>query len=134
MKKSFDTSSVHQSISEAEAYWSAFELFSKSTPPGPEKDEPLKDAPIKDSHRAPPKEYKEGGADEKTDYADKENYKYPIDNAKHVRAAISYFAKPKNHGIYSSSERKAVASRIASAAKREGVDVSDEWKKKFNLK
>ncbi len=78
------------------------------------------------AHEAPPKEHREGGATEKKHYADPEAYKYPIDDEKHVRAAISYFSKPKNANMYPPEKRRSIWSRIRSAAKRFGIAVGEE--------
>ena len=104
----------------------------KALPPGPG-DEPLDDHDISGAKKTPPKEYREEGGTSKSDYADPNNWKYPVFNKEKTRAAISYFAKPKNYGTYSTSERKAVARRILSAAKKYDIDVSDEWRDKFGL-
>ena len=74
-------------------------------------------------HLTAPKEYRAGGATSRKQYADPKRFKYPIDTAKHVRAALGYFAKGKNSGIYSPAERKAIAGRIRAAAKRMGISV-----------
>jgi hypothetical protein len=65
-------------------------------------------------------------------FADEENKKYPIDKS-HIHAAISYFGMPKNYEKYSDSDRKTIASRIAAAAKKFGIDLSDDWKKKHRI-
>lgn len=77
-------------------------------------------------HKTPPKEYREGGAIEHGDYADSENYKYPIDTETHVRAAISYFSKPKNANMYPPEKRKKIWGRIRSAAKKYGIEISEQ--------
>ncbi len=66
------------------------------------------------------------------EYADEKNKKYPLDK-EHIHSAISYFAKPKNSGEYDEKDRKAMARKILAAANKHGVEVSDEWKKKFGL-
>jgi len=104
----------------------------KALPPGPG-DEPLDDHDISGAKKTPPKEYREEGGTSKEDYADPNNWKYPTFDEEKTRAAISYFAKPKNYGTYDESERKAVARRILSAAKKYKIDVSDEWREKFGL-
>lgn len=103
-------------------------LIEKSIPSGSPMGKPLSEHRIKNLKRTPPKEYAEGGATEGKDYADRKNYKYPIDNEKHVRAAISYFNKPKNYRMYSPSERASMMSRIRRAAKRFGISMSPEGK------
>jgi hypothetical protein len=65
-------------------------------------------------------------------FADEENKKYPIDK-EHIHAAISYFGMPKNYDKYSVDDRKKIASRIAAAAKKFGVDLSDDWKSKHGI-
>lgn len=62
-------------------------------------------------------------------YADEKNKKYPIDTEEHARAALSYFSMPKNSGKYSPEERKAIMSKIRRAAKKFGVEVSDDENK-----
>ena len=51
--------------------------------------------------------------------------RYPIDTEKHVRAALSYFSKPKNQSYYSPSQVKSIMGRIRSAAKKFGIQLSD---------
>lgn len=86
--------------------------------PRPKKVEKAKESP------RPPKEYREGGATRREDYADPQNYKYPIDTEQHVRAAVSYFSKPKNANVYSSSEQRSIWRRIVQAAKRYDIQLS----------
>lgn len=64
------------------------------------------------------------------EYADPYNHKYPIDTEKHIRAALSYFAMPRNHNKYSPGEQARIHGRIAAAAHRHGITLSaDETKK-----
>lgn len=77
-------------------------------------------------HKTPPKEYRESGATEERHYADPANYKYPIDTEDHVRAAISYFSKPKNAGVYSPAEQKAIWGRIRRAAKKFEIEIGEQ--------
>lgn len=72
--------------------------------------------------KTPPKGYPES----KKQYADPANFKYPLDTEKHVRAAISYFSKPKNAGVYSGEQQRAIWGRIKSAAKKRGIELSEE--------
>jgi hypothetical protein len=51
--------------------------------------------------------------------------RYPIDK-EHIRAAISYFSKPKNHEPYSSSQIKSIWGRIKAAASKFGIDLSPD--------
>jgi HK97 family phage major capsid protein/HK97 family phage prohead protease len=60
------------------------------------------------------------------EYADKKNHKYPIDTKKHAQAAWSYINMPKNAAKYSSSELSTIKGRIKAAAKKFGIEVSDE--------
>lgn len=59
-------------------------------------------------------------------YADPKNKKYPIDTAAHVRAAWSYVNMPKNQKDYSSAELAAIKSKIKGAAKKLGVEISED--------
>lgn len=83
-----------------------------------------------DAHSQPPREYKLAGASRRTDYADSKGFRYPVDNEKHVRAAISYFSQPKNNSKYPPAERARVWGRIKSAAKKFGIDVEAQPVKK----
>ena len=65
-------------------------------------------------------------------FGDEKNKKYPID-AKHIHAAISYFAMPKNYSKYSREERRVIARNIVASAEKLGVQVSDKWKKKHGI-
>lgn len=70
-------------------------------------------------HKSPPKGYPK----DKSQYADPNNFKYPLDTEAHVRAALAYFSKPKNRAGYSPAEVKAIWGRIVGAAKKLGIDV-----------
>lgn len=48
-------------------------------------------------------------------YADPKNYKYPIDTPKHIRAAKSYFAMPRNRAKYTPEEQEHIQKRIDAA-------------------
>jgi hypothetical protein len=80
----------------------------------------------KSAPKKPPKKYREGGATSKSDYADPENFKYPIDTEAHVRAAISYFSKPANAKKYSKDKQKAIWSRIRGAAKKYKIEIGEK--------
>jgi rubrerythrin len=67
-----------------------------------------------------------------SNFADETNKKYPLDE-KHIHSAIAYFGKPKDYGKYKPEERKIIAKKIHSAAKKFGVEISDEWLKKFDI-
>lgn len=57
------------------------------------------------------------------EYADPKNKKYPLDTAKHIKAAWSYIHMPKNAAKYSSEDADAIKSKIAAA-----------WKDKIDAK
>lgn len=59
-------------------------------------------------------------------YADPTNKKYPIDTADHVRAAWSYINKEDNAAKYDRDEVATIKGRIKGAAKRHGVEISDD--------
>ncbi len=73
----------------------------------------------KGAHRTPPKGY----PTDRSQYADPATYTYPIDTPEHVRAAISYFSKPKNAARYTPATRKRMWARIRRAAQRFGIQV-----------
>lgn len=58
------------------------------------------------------------------EYADEKNKKYPLD-AEHIRAAISYWGMPKNRAKYSPEDQKKISAKIARAAKKHGVEMSE---------
>ncbi len=98
------------------------EKVEKALPKGPKEDETLEERRIKGGHRTPPKGYPKS----EKKYADPKNKKYPIDTEKHIRAAIAYFSKPKNYKMYKPEERKSMWRRIKSAAKKKGIEVSED--------
>lgn len=55
--------------------------------------------------------------------------RYPVDTAEHVRAAWSYINHEKNSGEYSSEDLAKVKAAIRSAAKKLGVQISDDGEK-----
>ena len=61
-------------------------------------------------------------------YADPEDGKYPIDSEAHVRAALSYINMPKNYDKLG-EKAAAVKKRIVAAAKKLGIEVSDDAEK-----
>src|SRR5581483_660923 len=63
-------------------------------------------------------------------FADEKNKKYPIDTEEHVRAALSYWGKPENRAKYSPEDQKTITARIHAAARRFGIDASDDARKK----
>ena len=60
------------------------------------------------------------------EYADTTNKKYPIDTPEHVRAAWSYINHKDNAAKYEASEVRTIKSRIKRAAKKHGVEISDD--------
>lgn len=81
---------------------------------------------IRIAAKTPPKKYRETGAKSRSDYADPDNYKYPIHTEKNVRAALSYFSKPANAKKYSPAKRKSIWNRILAAARKYKIEISDE--------
>lgn len=63
------------------------------------------------------------------EYADEKNKKYPLDE-KHIHQALSYWGNPDNRAKYSPEEQKTITNKIRRAAKRLGVEVSDDKKSK----
>jgi len=57
-------------------------------------------------------------------FADPTNSKYPIDTKEHAKAAWSYINKSKNAAKYSASDLKGIKSRIKTACKKFGVEIS----------
>src|SRR3954452_21145826 len=60
------------------------------------------------------------------EFADPTNKKYPIDSPEHVRAAWSYINHADNAAKYSKDEVETIKGRIKRAAKREGVEISED--------
>jgi hypothetical protein len=81
--------------------------------------------PKKDAPKSPPKGYPTS----RDQYADPENYKYPLDTYDHARAALGYFSHADNRSGYSPEEQKYIWRRIIAAAKRHGIELSDDVKK-----
>jgi hypothetical protein len=57
-------------------------------------------------------------------FADPVNNKYPIDTPEHVRAAWSYINHKDNAAKYDKDEVKKIKERIKRAAKKHGVEIS----------
>jgi Family of unknown function (DUF6582) len=64
-------------------------------------------------------------------YADPENHKYPINNESRVRSAWSYINMPKNAAKYSPSKLASVKAKIRAAAKKFGIEISEDGKKEM---
>src|ERR1700756_2950154 len=62
----------------------------------------------------------------KVEYADPVNKAYPIDSEKHVRAAWSYLAMPKNAAKYSAKDVATMKARIKRAGKKYDIEFSDD--------
>ena len=60
-------------------------------------------------------------------FADEKNKKYPLDE-KHIHAAWSYINMPKNAEKYSPEDLKTIKDRIKRAAKKFGVEISEDKK------
>jgi uncharacterized protein DUF6582 len=59
-------------------------------------------------------------------FADPTNHKYPIDTPEHVRAAWSYINHKDNAAKYDKDDVARIKERIKSAARRHGVEISDD--------
>jgi len=59
-------------------------------------------------------------------FADPVNNKYPIDTPDHVRAAWSYINHADNAVKYSKEEVQTIKGRIKEAAKKQGVEISED--------
>ena len=60
------------------------------------------------------------------DFADPVNKKYPVDNAEHTRAAWGYINQKDNAAKYEASEVTQIRERIKRAAKKHGVEISED--------
>jgi hypothetical protein len=60
------------------------------------------------------------------EYADPVNKKYPVDTPEHVRAAWSYINHKDNRSKYSAEDARKIEGRIKSAAKKQGVEISED--------
>ncbi len=98
---------------------------SESLPPGPDEDESLSDHRIHHAKKSPPAGY----PTDKNQYADPNNFKYPLDSAERVRSAISYFTREQHKSGYKPDEKKTMWKRILKAAEKFGIEVSDHVKK-----
>jgi cation transport regulator ChaB len=85
--------------------------------------------PSEIENKSPPKGYPTS----KSQYADPERYKYPLDTEKHVRAALSYWSKPANRKGYSAEEKRKIWNRILRACKKYNIEVSKDTKEKASV-
>src|SRR3569832_348133 len=60
------------------------------------------------------------------EFADPVNKKYPVDTPEHIRAAWSYIHHKDNAAKYDRDEVELIESRIKRAAKRAGVEISED--------
>ena len=60
------------------------------------------------------------------EFADPVNKKYPVDDAEHIRAAWSYINQKDNAAKYESGEVSQIKERIKRAAKKHGVEISED--------
>ena len=60
------------------------------------------------------------------EFADPTNHKYPIDSPEHVRAAWSYINQKDNAAKYDAEEVKIIKNRIKQAARKHGVEISED--------
>ena len=60
------------------------------------------------------------------EFADPTNNKYPIDSPEHVRAAWNYINHKDNAAKYDADEVKTIKQRIKRAAKKHGVEISED--------
>jgi hypothetical protein len=61
-----------------------------------------------------------------TEFADPVNKKYPIDTEEHIRAAWTYINHKDNAAKYKPDEVTLIKDRIKRAAKKHGVEISEE--------
>ena len=59
-------------------------------------------------------------------FADPVNNKYPIDTPEHVRAAWSYINHKDNAAKYDKDDVRTIKERIKRAAKKQGVEISED--------
>lgn len=101
-------------------------LANKLDKVGLHKEASVLDEIIRGAADKPPKKYRETGAKSRSDYADPDNYKYPIHTEKNVRAALSYFSKPANAKKYPPAKRKSIWNKILAAARKYKIEISEK--------
>lgn len=72
-------------------------------------------------HKSAPKGYPEKASM----YADPVNFKYPIDNEEHARAAWSYIHQARNRKKYTTDELNSMEARIRKQLKKFDVDIEE---------
>ncbi|MBZ0286059.1 MAG: hypothetical protein K8I30_00485 [Anaerolineae bacterium] len=60
------------------------------------------------------------------EFADPVNHKYPIDTPEHVRAAWNYIHHKDKAAKYEPEDVKLIKDRIKRAAKKHGVEISED--------
>jgi len=60
------------------------------------------------------------------EFADTTNNKYPIDTPEHIRAAWNYINHKDNAAKYDADEVTLIKRRIKQAAKKQGVEISED--------
>lgn len=101
-------------------------LLQKALPPKPPKGKPLSSSVrTRTAHRTTPSEYK--GVER---WGDPKNKRYPLNSKERADAAWKYIHMPRNAKVYSPSELKTVKARIARAARKFGIDISEPKKGK----
>src|ERR671917_154603 len=90
----------------------------------PSQEEPLMSPKIERRDDVSPKEGVREYGD--VEFADSTNKKYPIDTPEHIRAAWSYINHKDNAAKYDSDEVETIKNRIEQAAKKHGVEISDD--------
>lgn len=81
--------------------------------------ENMRNINLSEERSKPPKGYPKS----KDQYAIPDEYLFPIENAKHVRAAVVLFGK---HNFKDEAQKKEAAKRIIRAAHKYGVDVGKD--------
>ena len=75
---------------------------------------------IDDGYRAKPEEYK---GIPRSQFADPDTYRYPIDK-EHIHAALTYWARKPDRDFYTKEKQEEITRRIVEAALKQGVEVS----------
>lgn len=78
--------------------------------------DPLTAPVVAGKPKRPAKEYADQGTVGPADYADPQNFKYPLHKPANVKAAIQHFSNAKNAGKYPADEQAAIWGRIKAAA------------------
>lgn len=87
--------------------------------------DPLTSPVMAGKPKRPAKEYADQGTAGPADYADPQNFKYPLHKAANVKAAIQHFSNAKNAGKYPADEQAAIWGRIKTAAGKFGIAIQE---------